>query len=92
MRPQVTADSSHGLVVRLAHHAEVDPSFGLGPARHGAAQPPGYQRHRCTIGVVLLLMCALAHCVPPAVVALSETWLYHRVLFLHVASLDCDGH
>lgn len=37
---QVIANSSRGLVVRLAHHAWVDPDFRFGPARRGTAQPP----------------------------------------------------
>jgi hypothetical protein len=35
MRLRVIADSLHGLVVRLAHHAGVDPSSRFGPAWRG---------------------------------------------------------
>ena len=38
--------------------------------------------------VVSLPMCVMARCVPLAAETLSGAWLYHRVQFSHVASLD----
>jgi hypothetical protein len=70
--------NSQKLIVRLVHHAGLDPGSGL--ALHGVA-PASYlitSDDTMWRWVVSSLMCVLVRCIPLAVETLSGAWLYRR--------------